>query len=107
MELASPADKSQTQLGENSLQPFDRWLPQLSKKGCYISSILVGKSIDLLACRHLKLRGQNWSQQGTDNLLGFRQVMLNDQWPNYWLGRKTAWASYTHTISHAYQNAEK
>ena len=69
----------------------------------YISSVLVEKAIDLLVCRRLKLRGQNWSRQGADNLLVFRQMMLNDQWQNYWPGRKTAWVSHTHTISHAYR----
>ena len=60
------------------------------KKSCYISSVLVGKTIDLLVCRRLKLRGQNWSRPGADNLLVFRQMVLNDQWPNYWPGRKPA-----------------
>ena len=100
MGLAAPADKSQTQLGESSLQSFYLYLRNnlnsivdyhsYRKKGCYISSVLVEKTIDLLVCRRLKLRGQNWSRQGADNLLVFRQMMLNDQWQNYWPGRKTA-----------------
>ena len=100
MGLAAPADKSQTQLGESSLQSFYLYLRNnlnsivdyhnYQKKGCYISSVLVEKAIDLLVCRRLKLRGQNWSRQGADNLLVFRQMMLNDQWQNYWPGRKTA-----------------
>ena len=60
------------------------------KKGCYISSVLVEKTIDLLVCRRLKLRGQNLSRQGADNLLLFRQMMLNDQWQDYWSGGKIA-----------------
>ena len=90
----------QTQLGENSLQSFYLYLRnsfnsivdyhRYRKKGCYISSVLVEKTIDLLVCRRLKLRGQNWSRPGADNLLVFRQMVLNDQWPNYWPGRKTA-----------------
>ncbi len=95
-----PADKSQTQLGESSLQSFYLYLRNnfnsivdyhgYRKKGCYISSVLVEKTIDLLVGRRLKLRGQNWSRQGADNLLLFRQMMLNDQWPDYWSGRKIA-----------------
>jgi len=50
----------------------------------------VEKAIDLLVCRRLKLRGQNWSRPGADNLLLFRPMMLNDQWQNYWSGRKIA-----------------
>ena len=90
----------QTQLGENSLQSFYLYLRnsfnsivdyhRYRKKGCYISSGLVEKTIDLLVCRRLKLRGQNWSRQSADNLLVFRQMMLNDQWQNYWPGRITA-----------------
>ena len=60
------------------------------KKGYYISSVLVEKSIDLLVCRRLKLRGQNWSRPGADNLLFFRQMRLNDQWQDYWSGGKIA-----------------
>ena len=98
MGLAPPVDKSQTQLGESSLQSFYLQLRNnlnsivdyhsYRKKGCYISSVLVEKAIDLLVGRRLKLRGQNWSRPGADNLLVFRQMMLNDQWQNYWPGRK-------------------
>ena len=77
------------------------------KKGCYISSALVEKTIDLLVCRRLKLRGQNWGQQGADHLLVFRQMMLNVQWSNYWPERKTAGVSHSHTISHAYIMTDK
>ena len=99
MGLAAPAGRSQTQLGESSLQSFYLYPRNNSnsivdyhsyQKSCYISSVLVGKTIDLLVCRRLKLRGQNWSRPGADNLLVFRQMVLNDQWPNYWPGRKTA-----------------
>ena len=100
MRLAAPADKSLTLLGESSLQSFYLYLRNnfnsivdyhhYRKKGCYISSVLVEKTIDLLVCRRLKLRGQNWSRQGADNLLLFRQMMLNDQWQDYWSGRKIA-----------------
>ena len=100
MGLAAPADKSQTQLGESSLQSFYLYLRNnfnsivdyhgYRKKGCYISSVLVEKTIDLLVCRRLKLRGQNWSRPGADNLLLFRQMMLNDQWQDYWSGGKIA-----------------
>jgi len=86
------ADKSQAQLGESSLQSFYLYLRNnfnsivdyhcCRKKGRHISSVLVEKTIDLLVCRRLKLRGQNWSRQGADNLLVFRQMMLNDQWQN-------------------------
>jgi len=61
-----------------------------TKKSGIISSVLVEKTIDLLVGRRLKLRGQNWSRPGADNLLLFRQMMLNDQWQNYWPGRITA-----------------
>ena len=64
--------------------------PSWVKIVCYISSVLVEKTIDLLVCHRLKLRGQNGSRPGADNLLLFRQMMLNDQWQNYWPGRKTA-----------------
>jgi len=36
------------------------------------------------------LRGQNWSRPGADNLPLFRQMALNDQWQDYWSGRKIA-----------------
>ena len=72
MGLESPADKSQTQLGESSLQSFYLYLKNnldsivdyhsYRKKGCYISSALVEKTIVLLVGRRLKLRGKNWSQ---------------------------------------------
>ena len=117
MELASPADKSQTQLGESSLQSFYLYLRNnlnsivdyhsYRKKGCYPSSVLVEKAIALLVCRRLKLRGQNWGQQGADHLLVFRQMMLNVQWSNYWPERKTAGVSHSHTISHAYIMTDK
>jgi len=59
------------------------WIQSLitiaAKKGGFISSVLVEKAIGLLVCRRLKLRGQNWSWQGTDNQLVFRQMVLNDQ----------------------------
>ena len=87
-------------IGESRLQSFYLYLQnnldsivdyhRYRKKGCYISSGLVEKTIDLLVCRRLKLRGQNWSRPGADNLLLFRQMMLNDQWPDYWSGRKIA-----------------
>ena len=99
MGLAPSADKSQTHLGESSLQSFYLYLRNnlnsivdyaAIKKICYISSVLVEKAIDLLVCRRLKLRGQNWSRPGADNLLLFRQMMLNDQWQDYWSGRQIA-----------------
>ena len=72
MGLAAPAGRSQTQLGESSLQSFYLYLKNnldsivdyhsYRKKGCYISSALVEKTIDLLVGRRLKLRGKNWSQ---------------------------------------------
>ena len=112
-----PADKSQTQLGESSLQSFYLYLRNnlnsivdyhsYRTKGCYPSSVLVEKAIALLVCRRLKLRGQNWGQQGADHLLVFRQMMLNVQWSNYWPERKTAGVSHSHTISHAYIMTDK
>ena len=59
-------------IGESRLQSFYLYLQNnldsivdyhsYRKKGCYISSALVEKTIDLLVGRRLKLRGKNWSQ---------------------------------------------
>ncbi|MDP7280583.1 MAG: hypothetical protein QGG39_11975 [Candidatus Poribacteria bacterium] len=42
------------------------------------------KAVDLLVCRRQKRRGPNWSRTGADRLLCCRQLILNDQWDNYW-----------------------
>ncbi len=56
----------------------------------YISSVVAEKTIDLLVCRRQKLRGQNWSRDGADNILTFRQLILNGHWKSYWQQRQAA-----------------
>ena len=56
----------------------------------YIGSAVVEKAVDLLVCRRQKLRGQNWSWTGADRLLCWRQLILNDQWDEYWQPAKAA-----------------
>lgn len=98
--LSPPVGKTQTELGENSLQSFYLFLRNnldsvvdyhtYRKKGYFISSVFVEKTIDLLICRRLKLRGQNWSRAGADNIVAFREMRLNDQWQGYWQEKKVA-----------------
>ena len=57
---------------------------RFQQAGSYIGSALVEKTVDLLVCRRQKLRGQNWSRTGADRLLCWRQLILNDQWDDYW-----------------------
>jgi hypothetical protein len=54
------------------------------QSGYCISSVFVEKTMDLLICRRMKLRGQNFRQDGADNILAFRQLVFNDQWDTYW-----------------------
>ncbi len=94
MGLSPPEDKPQTELGETSLQSFYLYLRNnfdsivdyhtYRRNGYFISSVFVEKTIDLLICRRLKLRGQNWSRQGADNIVTFRQMIHNDDWKDYW-----------------------
>ena len=98
--LAPSVDKSQTELGVTSLQSFYLFLRNnfnsiidyhtYRKNGGFISSVFVEKTIDLLICRRLKLRGQNWSRGGADNVVAFREMILNGQWQNYWQQRQAA-----------------
>ncbi len=98
--LSPPADKSQTKLGQTSLQSFYLYLRNnldsivdyqtYRRKGYFISSVWVEKTIDLLICRRLKLRGQNWSRQGAENIVTFRQLILNDHWKSYWQQQKAS-----------------
>jgi hypothetical protein len=98
--LSPPADKSQTKLGQTSLQSFYLYLRNnldsivdyqtYRRKGYFISSVWVEKTIDLLICRRLKLRGQNWSRQGAENMVTFRQLILNDHWKSYWQQQKAS-----------------
>ena len=79
MGLSPPEDKPQTELGETSLQSFYLYLRNnfdsivdyhiYRRNGYFISSVFVEKTIDLLICRRLKLRGQNWSREGADNIV--------------------------------------
>ncbi|MDP6597055.1 MAG: hypothetical protein QGI86_14450 [Candidatus Poribacteria bacterium] len=46
--------------------------------------------IDLLICRRLKLRGQNWSCQGAKNVVTYRQLILNHHWQSYWQQQKAS-----------------
>lgn len=62
-----------------------KWSVNLAKSG----SAFAEKTIDLLICRRLKLRGQNWSRKGADNIVAFRQLILNDPWETHWQ-QKTA-----------------
>ena len=98
--LSPPVNKSQTELGETSLQSLYLYLRNNfdsivdyhthRRNGYFISSVFVEKTIDLLICRRLKLRGQNWSRQGADNIVTFRQMVKNDDWDAYWQGQKAA-----------------
>ncbi len=98
--LKPPGNRSQKQLGETSLQTLYRYLvsnrdaivdyQRFKQQGYYISSVVVEKTIDLLVCRRQKLRGQNWSRAGADSVLTFRQMILNQQWDDYWEQRKAA-----------------
>lgn len=98
--VSPPVDKPQTELGETSLQSFYLYLRNnfdsivdyhtYRKNGYFISSVLVEKTIDLLVCRRLKLRGQNWSRQGADSIVTFRQLIQNDHWEAYWHTSKAA-----------------
>ena len=95
-----PGNQNQRQLGETSLQALYRYLcvnhdaivdyQKFKKAGYYISSAVVEKTIDLLVCRRLKLRGQNWSRDGADNVVAFREMMLLDLWQSYWQRQKVA-----------------
>ena len=99
--LSPPVDKPQTKLGQTSLQSFYLYLRNnldsivdyqtyRRRKGYFISSVWVEKTIDLLICRRLKLRGQNWSRQGAENVVTFRQLILNDHWQSYWQQQKAS-----------------
>lgn len=98
--LSPPVGKSQTKLGETSLQSFYLYLRNnfdsivdyhtYRRNGYFISSVFVEKTIDLLICRRLKLRGQNWSRHGAENIVTFRQLIKNDHWKRYWLRQKAA-----------------
>ena len=100
MGLSPPEDKPQTELGETSLQSFYLYLRNnfdsivdyhiYRRNGYFISSVFVEKTIDLLICRRLKLRGQNWSREGADNIVTFRQMVKNDDWDAYWRGHQAA-----------------
>ena len=63
---------------------------RFQQAGYYIGSAVVEKAVDLLVCRRQKLRGQNWSRTGADRLLCWRQMILNDQWDDYWQPAKAA-----------------
>ena len=63
---------------------------RFQQAGYYIGSAVVEKAVDLLVCRRQKLRGQNWSRTGADRLLCWRQLILNDQWDEYWQPAKAA-----------------
>ena len=98
--LSRPVNKAQTKLGQTSLQSFYLYLRNnldsmvdyqtYRRKGYFISSVWVEKTIDLLICRRLKLRGQNWSRQGAENMVTFRQLILNDHWKGYWQQQKAS-----------------
>ena len=96
--LSPPVNKPQTKLGQTSLQSFYLYLRNnldsivdyqtYRRKGYFISSVWVEKTIDLLICRRLKLRGQNWSRQGAENMVTFRQLILNGHWKSCWQQQK-------------------
>ena len=100
LSLEPPTGKSQRELGEESLQSFYLYLTNnfdsivdyqsYRRAGYFISSVFVEKTIDLLICRRLKLRGQNWSRDGADNIATFRQMILNDDFDDYWKQPKAA-----------------
>ena len=98
--LSPPVNKAQTKLGQTSLQSFYLYLRNnldsivdyqtYRRKGYFISSVWVEKTIDLLICRRLKLRGQNWSRQGAENVVTLRQLILNYHWQSYWQQQKAS-----------------
>ena len=98
--LEPPVNRSQKELGESSLQALYQYLLNnfdaiidyhtFKRAGYYISSVVAEKTIDLLVCRRQKLRGQNWSRDGADNILTFRQLILNGHWNTYWQQRQAA-----------------
>ena len=58
--------------------------------GYFVSSVFAEKAIDVLVCRRQKLRGMNWTRTGAEDILIFRQLILNDQWQDYWQQKKAA-----------------
>ena len=97
----SPAENgSYLEFGESSLQALYQYFKNnfseivdyhtFKRNGFYISSVVAEKTIDLLVCRRQKLRGQNWSRQGAENILTFRKLILNGHWKAYWQHRKAA-----------------
>ena len=71
--------------GSTGGEKFSRPAPvHQQQAGYYIGSALVEKTVDLLVFRRQKLRGQNWSRTGADRPLCWRQLILNDQWDDYW-----------------------
>ena len=98
--LEPPAKRSQVELGERSLQALYQYIKNnidavidyhtFKRAGYYIGSVVAEKTIDLLVCRRQKLRGQNWSREGADNVLTFRTMILNGHWESYWQQRKAA-----------------
>ncbi len=98
--LEPPAKRSQVELGERSLQALYQYLKNnfsgivdyhtFKRNGFYISSVVAEKTIDLLVCRRQKLRGQNCSREGAENILTFRKLILNGHWKAYWQHRKAA-----------------
>ena len=100
LRLSRPLNKAQTKLGQTSLQSFYLYLRnnldsivdyQTSRrKGYFISSVWIEKTINLLICRRLKLRVQNWSRQGEKNMVTFRQLILNHHWQSHWQQQKAS-----------------
>ena len=93
-QLGGQPSEKPAQLEERSLLALHQFISNnraaiidyhhFQQSGYYIGSALVEKTVDLLVCRRQKLRGQNWSRTGADRLLCWRQLILNDQWDDYW-----------------------
>ena len=99
-QLGGQPSEKPAQLAEGSLRPLHLFSSNnraaiidyhhFQQAGYYLGSSLVEKTVDLLVCRRQKLRGQNWSRTGGDRLLCWRQMILNDQWDDYWQPAKAA-----------------
>mgnify|MGYP004049724277 CR=1 FL=1 len=105
LQLGRPQSDWPTQLADRNLQARYQFISNnqattidyhhFQRARYYVGSASVKKTLDLLVCRQQKRRGQNSSQQGSNNIAAFRQMMLNDQWQNYLARTKNGLESST------------
>ena len=79
--------QNQKRLGESSLPVLFHYIwhnqsaiiDDQAKRdnGYFISSVFAEKAIDVVVCLRQKLRGQNWSRSGAENVLILRQLILH------------------------------